>query len=36
MNQLQRLQRQEQMILNKINSIKQDNKNKLLQIDKEN
>src|SRR5207253_5161792 len=36
MNQLQNLQQQEQMILNKINSIKQDDKNKLLQIDKEN
>ena len=36
MNQLQNLQQQEQMILNKINSIKQDNKNKLLQRDKEN
>ena len=33
---LQNLQQQEQIILNKINLIKQDDKNKLLQIDKEN
>ena len=36
MNQLQNLQQQEQMILNKINLIHQDDKNQLLQKDKEN
>ena len=36
MNQLQNLQQQEQMILNKIDLIKQANKNKLLQKDKKN
>src|SRR5437868_11825908 len=36
MNQLQNLQQQEQMILNKIDSLNQDDKNQLLQKDKEN
>src|SRR5437660_791813 len=35
-HQLQILQQQEQMILNKINLLNQDNTNKLLQINKEN